>query len=434
MSARTLPLSAHQRPVLAHERSANVGSAYHMVAAYDVTGGLRADLLDEALRLLVRQHEALRTVFCMIDGEPRQIVLPECELGVRVVLDARDGVERPFDLEHGPLLRVLLEPRDERRWRLLLVMHHLIGDGWSFGVLVNELTTRYGELADGRMVPVTGPRPQFADFVRWEADAVPAAEIDRQVRYWRTQFSGTSADLELCPVLTRKPSWDNKIEAVEFTIGSEFTATLALFARERGATMYMAVLAVFQLAVARRCGRERFVLGGASARRTTRELADVVGLVANFMLPVVADLTGSPSYAQVLDRVRAQTIDALAHQDVPIDVLLQAVDPDRGPGVPPTLQIGFQLWPAQAFPPVEVAGVRFEATSATTAHSYHELALTVVHGDDLRCAVQWTRAHHDVESVRGVVAEFTERLAAAVREPDSPIQVERGEARAGRVR
>jgi hypothetical protein len=402
-----------------------------MVTAHRLTGPLLTDALTAALRAVVGRHEALRTVFRRVDGEMRQVVLPELHTPVDVVDCSRPGAEaadvvvrerteRPFDLATGPLLRPLLVRLDAEHHLMVLVLHHLVGDGWSLGVVVDEVVSHYRGIASG--VPVTPPPPamQYPDFTLWEREAVSEGEVRRQIAYWRERLHGYVTAPAVLGDRVRPARWDSRVRTTSFTIAADVVEGLEALGRVRGATLYLVVLAAFQAVVGVWSGLDRFVLATASARRAHAALSDLVGLVAN-IFPVGADLTDDPTFHDLVDRVRRRAVAELEYHDVPVDRLLSALSPVRLAGTPPTLPIGYHLMHADASP-LEAHGVRFEPVAAETEHGLRELTLTAVRTDALVCALTWTTAHHDDVTINGLVTGLTELLAEVVRRPDVPVR------------
>lgn len=430
--AYAFPLSIHQRPMWQHELAGGLGSAYHMVCAHRLVGSLATEALAAAVNAVVARHEALRTVFRRVAGEPRQVVLPSLDTPVEFVDRSghgpgslpevvQDRIERPFDLETGPLLRPVLVRLAPEVHLLVLVVHHLVGDGWSLGVVVDDITAHYQASVEGVPAALAPPAMQYPDFTLWERDALPEHEIHRQVEHWRAALRGHVPTPALLPGRGRGDGWDNRAETTAFTIGDEVVGPLEALGRASSSTLNMTVMAVFQAVVGGLSGLDRFVVATASARRVHTEFADMVGLVANFTVPVGADLTGDPTFRELTRRVRRAVVAAMNHPDVPVDRVLAALAPAPPRCAPPLLPIAFQLLHADPRPRT-AGGVRFEEVAATTRHVYSELSLTAVRADDLECAVTWTTAHHDRDTIDRLVAAFGDLLARVGREPDAPIR------------
>jgi amino acid adenylation domain-containing protein len=348
------PLSSGQRGLWFLSRLAPESAAYNIVAAARVRGGLDSPALERALRALVARHGALRTTFPSFSGEPRQRVAERGELDFREVNAAEWEEERvaawlaeegyrPFDLENGPLLRVrVLRGAEESEPVVLLAVHHLVSDFASLAVMVRELAALYREELGGPPALLPRPLASYADFVRWQEELLASPEGERQERYWRERLAGELPVLDLPADRPRPPVQTDRGGAVSLHLAGEPLARLRALGRQRGATLYMTLLAAFQTLLHRYTGEEDVLVGSPTAGRGAAALAEVVGYFVN-PLVLRSDLSGDPPFTGLLDRVRRTALDAFAHSDLPFPRLAEELQPVRDPSRSPVFQVLFVL-------------------------------------------------------------------------------------------
>ena len=311
---------------------------------------LYRERLQQALSSLVARHESLRTVFASQSGDPVQMVLPD--LPVKLQTAALPGatdevvqtrllgeVRRPFDLQRGPLLRAMLLQLAADDAVLLISMHHIISDGWSMGVLCEELTELY-HAADAAVLP---PLPvQYVDYALWQRDWLSGAELQKQIRYWREQLHEVPPVLELPydrprPVVpSYRGAWEQRRLPVELT------EQLQTLARSTNSTLYMVLLTAFNVVLARYSGREDIVVGSPVAGRQRSELESLIGFFLNTLV-MRNDLSGNPDLRSLLLRARETALGAYQHQDVPFEKLLEELQPARSLSTAPLVQVMFNL-------------------------------------------------------------------------------------------
>ncbi|WP_345327445.1 amino acid adenylation domain-containing protein, partial [Kitasatospora aburaviensis] len=342
------PLSFAQEGLWFLHRLAPEAPDYTAALAWRVAGELDPARLDRALGQLAARHESLRTTFPLVDAQPVQRVdAAPAVTAVRhdlrglddpygeAVRQAAEELHRPFDLAAGPLVRVTLWRTGADEHLLVLALHHIVSDGWSLGVLVREL----GALYEGRALPDLPI--QYADFADWQRRELAGATLERGLDYWRKRLAALPA-LELPTDRPRpaEPSWAGATR--EFTLEPELVTRLEQLGRAHGATLYMTLLAAFQILLGRWSGQRDFGIGVPVAGRGRPEVEHLIGLFINTLV-LRADLTGDPTFTDLLTRVRDHTLDALDHQDVPFDRVVEELHPDRGAGRSPLFQAMFDL-------------------------------------------------------------------------------------------
>jgi amino acid adenylation domain-containing protein len=342
------PLSFAQERLWFLDRLMPGSPAYNLAVALRLDGALDVDALAEAFRRLVERHEALRTALPEREGRPVQevaaagaVVLQEIDLSgsPSPEADARRLAEadalRPFDLTAGPLLRAtLLVLEKKRRHVLLLSMHHIVSDAWSMGVLVDDLTALYA----GRPLPELPV--QYADYAVWQRERLNEAEVNRQLAFWRDQLAGAPPVLDLPTDRPRPAVQSLRGGMVPFELdvgGSATSAALARLARQRGATLYMVLLAGWGTLLGRLADQRDLVLGTAVANRDRPEVERLIGFFVN-TLAMRVDLTGAPSFEELLDRLRHRVLDAFSHRDLPFERLVEELHPARDRSRQPVFQ------------------------------------------------------------------------------------------------
>ncbi|AKT41191.1 non-ribosomal peptide synthetase [Chondromyces crocatus] len=352
--------------------------AYNIPIAVRLVGALNVDALRAAIDTIVTRHEALRTVFAMMDGELVQAIrsdvtiplplvdlspLPECERQVQVHVLARDEARRSFDLAEGGVLRASLLRMREGEHVLLLTMHHIASDGWSMGVLIREVAALYAAFVMDMPSPLPELPIQYADFTLWQRERLQGDLLEAQLAYWQRQLDGLDA-LEL-PTDRPRPSVQTFQGALHvIALPAPLTAQLDALGKSEGATLFMTLLAGVFVLLARHSGQVALAVGSPIANRTQAELESLIGFFVNTLVLRV-DLSDGPSFRTLLRRVREVTLDAYAHQDVPFERLVEALQPSRDMSRAPMFQVMFALqnapMPALALPGLALSVIDIEA-------------------------------------------------------------------------
>jgi amino acid adenylation domain-containing protein len=393
-SAR-LPLSYAQQRLWFLEQVGGLGGAYHLANRLRLRGALDREALVRALDRLVARHEALRTTFPARDGEPEQRIGPESsrfhleehDLAGRV--EALTELERviaeeaaaPFDLERGPLVRGRLVRLAEDDHVLLLTMHHIVADGWSMGVLVDELGRLYGAFRAGLPDPLPPLPIQYADYAAWQRRWVEDEVLEAQAGYWTRRLSGAPALLELPTDRPRPPRQDHAGAALQVLLDEPLAAGLRALGRRHGATLFMTLLAGWAATLSRLSGQEEVVIGTPTANRGRREIEGLIGFFVN-TLALRVDLSERPTVARLLEQVRARALEAQQNQDIPFEQVVERVDPVRTLAHGPLFQVMF-TWQNTSRGSVELPGLepgRVPGAERTTAKFDLSLSLAEAGG------------------------------------------------------
>jgi len=385
-----LPLSFAQQRLWVLDRMEPNNPLYNIPRAMRLTGALNTASLIDALNEIIRRHESQRTTFRTGPEGPVQVIAESLKLNVPVVdLTARPKAERenaareiankeagtPFDLSRGPLLRATILKIDAQDHVLLLTMHHIVSDAWSSAVFFRELGEIYVALSQGKPSPLAELEIQYADYAAWQRMVLKGAVLENQLSYWREHLRGAPPLLELPTDRPRPPArtFAGAYEAIPFS--SNIADAVKEFSQQHGVTPFMTMLAAFQALLARYSGQPRIVLGTDIANRTTAETERVIGFFIN-LLPLQTDVSGDPTFRELVERVRSVALGAYAHQDVPFDKVVEDLQPERSPSHNPIVQALFvmQNIPAQRR---ELPGVELSLFPIPIKHSKFDVAVFI---------------------------------------------------------
>ncbi|HYN83948.1 MAG TPA: amino acid adenylation domain-containing protein, partial [Pyrinomonadaceae bacterium] len=359
------PLSFAQQRLWFLDQLEPGAASYNMPSVVRLEGPLDATALEAALGEVVSRHEALRTTFSVIGDEPVQVIAPSLALrlavhdltnldaGAAAAESARLAAEearRPFDLARGPLVRAALLRTSATSHVFVLVMHHIVSDGWSMNVLLREVAALYEAFAAGRPSPLPELPIQYADFAEWQRERLDGEVMERHLDYWRRQLGGALPVLELPADRPRPPAQTFGGASVSFELSADAAQALRELSRREGATLFMTLLAAFQTLLHRYTRQTDISVGVPVANRTRAEVEDLIGFFVNTLV-LRADLSGDPTFTELLARVREVALEANAHQDVPFEKLVEALQPERDPSRNPLFQVLFAL---QNAPPDEL--------------------------------------------------------------------------------
>lgn len=404
-------------------------AAYNIPMATRLRGHLDRPALLRALAEVVQRHEALRTRFVDHDGVPyqligdgRDIVVGEEELADPADLPlvcAREAAE-PFDLEHDPLIRVRLLRQSEQEHVLLVTMHHGVSDGWSVGVLVRDLIALYGAFSAGLPSPLQPLPVQYADYAHWQREWLAGDVRTRQVEYWKKQLAGVDPRLSL-PADRERPAVKTYHGAREsFRCPAELLERLREVGKEYDVTLYMTLLAAYSLVLHRYTNQSEIAVGTVVANRNRIEVEGLIGFFANTLV-MCADLSGDPTFPELLAQVKRTALDAYDHQDVPFEAVVDALQLERSLSHSPVFQTMLVLQEAQTdretrLGDLEVSPVEFDV-DITKFDVTLDLRETP---DGLLGTVEYNTDLFDRATVRRFIGHFTELLASVAADPTAP--------------
>jgi surfactin family lipopeptide synthetase A len=334
-----IPLSFAQQRLWFLDQLAPGNPFYNMPAVLKITGEVDEGAISWALNQVVSRHDILRTRFPAVNGEPVQLIQPEFELNVpshdftALPSSARDAKVRemidhlthePFALDRLPLVRARLVKVGEQERLFVVVMHHIISDAWSIGILMSELGQAYRSKVQGEPLTLRGGGLQYADYARWQRKSVKGDLFERQVEYWKQRLGGRRAVTEIEAEHGRPLVPEYKGRRQSKPLGRDLTNGLRRLARGEAATVNMVMVAGLKVLLARYSGQEDVVIGTAVSSRVRKEFEGVIGMFVNTVV-MRSDLGGNPSFREVIRRVKEEGIKALANQDVPFERVVEEV-------------------------------------------------------------------------------------------------------------
>ncbi|HEX8275252.1 MAG TPA: amino acid adenylation domain-containing protein, partial [Longimicrobiaceae bacterium] len=431
-----LPASFAQQRLWFIDRLHPGGSAYNLPFALRLRGAVDPRALRAALTGIAARHETLRTTFAEADGAAVQVIhpaspvrLPAADLRA-LPPEAREGEARrlvaaesarPFDLGTGPLLRPLLVRLDAAEWALCVVVHHVASDGWSTAVLVREVSELYSASVEGREPRLPELPVQYADYAVWQRERLSGEALERQLAWWRRELDGVPPALEL-PYDRVRPSAVSEAPGGtrRMLLSPETTAALRALARGEGATAFMALLAAWQLLLARYAGTEDVAVGSVVAGRSRVELEGLIGFFVNTLV-LRTDLSGDPSFRALLGRVRETTLGVFAHQEVPFEKLVEELAPERALGRTPFFQVMFTLQTPEGGAPA-MGGVEVEPLGTAAEAVKFDLNLTMVdHGGQVAASLAFRADLFDGATVERMLEHFRVLLEGVAADPARPV-------------
>lgn len=435
------PLSFAQKRMWFLHRLDPGDPSYNIPGALRITGDFDVRAFSLAVNEIVRRHESLRTTFSSWNGEARQeiastyeIASPEVDLSrlplrereqeARRLLD--DEARRPFDLAKGPLLRVSIlnlgtkAQMGEREYIVAFTLHHIVSDGWSRGVLIREFVTLYEAFVAGRPSPLPELAIQYADYAAWQRNWLRGEVLAQQLAYWRKALAGAPGGLEL-PTDRPRPAVQSHGGAThEFNVPKEVAESLRRVGGDEGATLFMVLLAAFQILLWRYSGQEDICVGTPIANRRRVELEGLIGFLVNTIV-LRADLSGKPSFTAFLRRVREAALGAQAHQDLPFERLVEELQPAREMGRSPLFQVMFVL---QNAPTRELTlpGLRVEPLALESGTTKFDLTLTLAETDEgMSGSIEYSTALFSAPTIERMAGHYLGLLEGIVARPEARI-------------
>lgn len=372
-------------------------SAYNIPTAVRLNGSLDIAALERTLTEVVRRHEVLRTYYGMVDDQPVQFVGPSPELKLdlkdltafdeneresRLLELARKEAAKPFDLTRSPLIRAGLVRLAPEEHVLLLTVHHIVSDGWSQGVLVREVGALYKVFSEnrGNESPLEDLPIQYADFAHWQRNWLAGEVLDKHLAYWRQQLAGDLPVLDLPTDRPRPEVQSFRGSTLTVTLPPNLRSALGHVCRREGGTLFMILLAAFKVLLCRYTGQDQIVIGAPIANRNRVEIENLIGFFVNTLV-LRTDLSGDPPFTDVLARMRKVTLEAYAHQDMPFELLVEELQPERSLSRNPLFQVMFQLenTPKEELP---MSGLTLSPVAVEGVASQFDLSVDVVESDE----------------------------------------------------
>ncbi|WP_138497554.1 amino acid adenylation domain-containing protein [Nostoc sp. PA-18-2419] len=383
-SQKSAPLSFAQQRVWFLQQLEPNSRAYIISDAQRLTGELNIGVLQQALDAIVVHHQALRTNFIKsVDGSPIQVIATPRPVELKIIKLTQEQAQcllnqeaqSPFNLESDLMLRASLLQINQTEQILLLVMHHIASDGWSMGILWQQLAAVYEAFLNGKPSPLAKLPIQYPDFAVWQRQWLSGEVLLSQINYWKTQLAGANTVLELPTDRPRPPIQTYQGAAQSLMLPQSLSASLTELSRQEGVTLFMTLLAAFGAILHRYSGQEDILIGSPIAGRNRSEIEGLIGFFINTVV-LRTDFSGSPSFRSVLSRVRQMALGAYAHQDMPFEKLVEELQPERDTSRNPLFQVWFNMLNLKDIQ-LEIPGVAVEPVSMLETASKFDLTLYV---------------------------------------------------------
>ncbi|KYC42747.1 hypothetical protein WA1_15530, partial [Scytonema hofmannii PCC 7110] len=385
-----LPLSYAQQRLWFLDQLEPNSSSYNIPIALRLVGNLNRAALEQSLQKIIARHETLRTNFVTIDGTASQIIqtqtnwtlcvldwqnMPKSEQEIATKKLVQQQAIQPFDLAKGILFRTTLVVLSNTEHILLACMHHVVSDAWSMGVFVEELAELYNADREGKPSPLLPLPIQYADFALWQRQWLQGNVLQNQLSYWQQQLADAPTFLPLPTDRSRGAVQTFNGAYLEFALSAELTSGLTKLSQEKGCTLFMTLLAAFKTLLYRYTGQSDILVGSPIANRHRSEIESLIGFFVNTLV-LRTDLSGNPSFEELLLQTRSMALSAYAHQDLPFEMLVEALQPERNLSHTPLFQVMFVL---QNTPisQVELSGLEVSLLPIETATAKFDLTLSM---------------------------------------------------------
>ncbi|BAZ11503.1 amino acid adenylation domain protein [Calothrix sp. NIES-4071] len=430
-----LPLSFAQTRLWLLEQLNQSSLNYNEIFAVQLVGLLDIDVLEQSINEIVRRHEVLRTSFSVMDGQPFQVITPDVTVKVRVVdllslpsqrqLEVQQLIDeeslRSFNLTKAPLLRCTIMRASEREHIVLFTIHHIVSDAWSIGVFVREFAALYTAFESKKPSPLPELPIQYADFAVWQHQWLQGKTLETLLTYWKKQLGNNLHTLQLPTARKRTEVKTNRGASQTFVIPSHLSQALQTLSRQEGVTLFMTLLASFQVLLQRYTNQDDIVVGTDIANRNRAELEPLIGFFVN-LLVLRTYLGENPSFRELLKTVRSCTLEAYAHQDLPFDQLVKALQPERNlSNTPPLFQVLFVLQNAP-MPALELPGLTLNVLEVENKIARFDLALFLTETEQgILGKWQYNADLFDSGTIARMTSHFQTLLGNVVVQPNARI-------------
>jgi amino acid adenylation domain-containing protein len=428
------PLSFAQARLWFLDQLEKGNPAYNIAFALRLQGALDVTLLEQSLNEMVRRHEILRTTFSMVDGQPVQVItsslrlslpvedyqnLPEVEREFEVRRLMTQEARQPFDLTQVPLLRAKLLRLTQQEHIFILTLHHIIADEWSVEVFVREMAVLYKAFLAGSSSPLPELSIQYKDFTYWQRQWLQGEVLDTQLSYWKQQLDGVPAILPLPTDYPRPAIQTYRGARQSLELPQTVADAIAALSRQEGVTLFMVLLAAFQTLLYRYTGQEDVCVGSPIANRNRDELKGLIGFFVNTLV-LRSNLAGNPSFQELLQRVRRVALGAYAHQDLPFEQLVEALQPERDASYTPLFQIAFIL--RNALHLEEIPSLTLSPLNVESETAQFDLSLVVERTErGLIAAFEYNTDLFDAARIARMLGHFQHLLLGIVANPQAKL-------------
>lgn len=427
------PLSFAQERLWFLDQLESETSLYNVPMAFRINGTLNEEALLQTFEAIISRHESLRTTFPATEGVPSQcivekgsVVIPVSDISsltkdereIETRKQADEEFRRPFNLAEGPLLRVKLLRLGSHEQILLLTLHHIITDGWSSGILVQEIATLYDAFSQG-IIPSLSPLPiQYADFAEWQRNWLQGEVLETQLTYWKEQLGGTLPVTTIPAYRPRPATQSYRGKSKTQVVRTSLLDGLKALSQREGITLFMTLLSAFQTLLHRYTGQDDIIVGSPIANRQQQETEGLIGFFVNTVV-LRSDLSGNPTFRELLARVREVAMGAFAHQDLPFDRLVEELHVPRDLSFNPLFQVMFVFQNA-SMESVQTSGLTLTPMEAGTDTAKFDLTLELTAGtDNLSILIEYATDLFDADKIERMFGHLQTLLQGIVAKPDA---------------
>jgi len=405
---------------------------YNIPTAVRLKGKFDVGIFEACLKVIIRRHETLRTTFEVLDGEPVQVISPEVNFSLPIIdltelpgehresqamRLANEDARKPFDLRFGPVLRATLIKIHDEEHIVLLTMHHIVSDGWSMGVLVAEISTLYAALSSGLASPLPELPIQYADFAEWQQSWLTGEVLDAQLDYWKDKLGGDLPVLELPTDRPRPAVFSSLGGSITGYISKELTGKLNELSRGESVTLFMILLAGLDTLLYRYANQSDISIGSPMANRTRGEVEGLIGAFINTLV-FRSDVSGNPTFRELLARVRETTLGAFAHQDLPFEMLVEELQVDRDMSRTPLFQVMLILQNAPTGGQ-QPEGLSLDSIDIHMGTSTFDLTYSIAEAaNGMEVSIEYNSDIFEERTVERMLGHFRCLLEAIVESPD----------------
>ena len=410
-------------------------TTYNLPLALQISGSLNISVLEQVITEIVRRHEILRTNFQQIEGKNLQVIRPEINISLQVInleqITAKQQlqnvqqlinqeIDKIFNLSEDDLFQSTLYQLNQNSYILLLNMHHIISDGWSIGILLQELSTLYGAYLAGNKSPLPDLQIQYADYAIWQKEKFTSEIREKQLNYWKQQLADIPPLLELPTDKPRPPIQSFRGGIWEFSINSNLSQKIRTLTQQSDATLFMTMLAAFVILLYRCSGQDDILIGSPMAGRNRQEIQSLIGYFVNTVV-LRTKLTGNPNFREILNQVRQVATDAHNYQDIPYNQVVEALNPQRNLSYNPVFQILFDLQHSLT-DKLQLPGLTLQPFLGEHSTSKFDLSLIIEdRGTELIGAWEYSSDLFTQEAISRITENFQTLLNGIVNNPETPI-------------
>jgi len=431
----TAPLSLHQKRLWFLDQLEPGSTLYNIAGAARIKGPLDLDVVDRVVHEIIRRHESLRTTFSASEGEPVQLISQPYPLPLQV-LDlstfspgdqdreiknlVRIEAGCPFDLATGPLMRIILVKMCQDDHVALILMHHIIADGWSIGVLMWELANLYESYSMGKPSPLPELPIQYRDYVYWQQQRLQGKFLDDLVSYWKKELEGAPQGIQLPTDRPRSPSLKVEGASASVTLAPALSAALDSLSKGKGVTLFMTLLAALATLLYRNTGQEDILIGSPIADRERPETQGLIGFLVNTIV-LRLNLSSNPTFEELVQRAQAIALAAYAHQELPFDQLIKVIRPERNFGSDPLLHVLLVLQNTP-IPSAKLTRLQVQRLDIDTGNAPFDLGVECIKtADGMRVTFAYNAGIFDHATIERLTSQFHRLLESAVANPAQPI-------------